>query len=143
MIKRKFIITEQAGTPVASPATVFTSTTHHTTNAQALEANAAGAVGLPEPANIKSTITKCDVYLTFSSTSGQTNYAVQVSSDGTNYATKASGNVTTNSSVIVEDVEGLYILVGVSPNAAGAAANVLCTVSGVREIYRNEMIERS
>ena len=143
MIKRKFIISEQAGTPVASPATLFTSTTHHTTNAQAMAASTAATVGLPEPTNIKSTITKCDVYLTFSSTSGQTNYSVQVSSDGTNYATHTSGNVTTDSTVFLQDVEGLYIVVGVAPNAGGNAANVLCTVSGVREIYRNEMIERS
>ena len=59
MIKRKFSISEQAGTPVAialasaGGTALFTQTTHETTNAQALVAKTVGTVGMAAAADIK------------------------------------------------------------------------------------------
>jgi hypothetical protein len=149
MIKRKFSISEQAGTPVAIAAasgggtTLFTQTTHETTNAQALVAKTVGTVGMAAAADIKSYNGPVDITLTFSSvgTTGVV-YSVFVGADGTNFDVKATGNVTANETIVVEDVKAPYVGVYAQKIGTGTGS-AICTVSGVREIYRNEMIERS
>jgi hypothetical protein len=152
MIKRKFSISEQAGTPVAialpsaGGTTLFTQTTHETTNAQALAANTAGTVGMAAAADIKSYNGPVDITLTFSSVSGAgVTYSIFIGADGTNFDTKATATVTANETIVIENVEAPYVGVFAvrAGTGAGDVGSAICTVSGVREIYRNEMIERS
>ncbi len=151
MMRRKFSITEQAGTPVAVAAAsvggtaLFTSSSHHTTNGVAAQASSSSLVGWSDPADARSSNTVVDIFLTFSATAGGgVDYVVQISSDGTNYFTKSSGTVATNSTVVVEDIDAPYVAVGSSLNAgAGSAGSALCTVSGERKMVRREQIERS
>lgn len=149
MIKRKFSITEQSGTPVAIAAqsaggtVLFTQTTHETTNAQALVAKTVGTVGMAAAADIKSYNGPVDITLTFSSvgTTG-VKYQVFIGADGTNVYEKATGNVTANETIVVEDVEAPYVGVYAQKIGTGTGS-AICTVSGVREMYRNEMVQRS
>jgi hypothetical protein len=112
-------------------------------NAQALVAKTVGTVGMAAAADIKSYNGPVDITLTFSSvgTTGVV-YSVFVGADGTNFDVKATGNVTANETIVVEDVKAPYVGVYAQKIGTGTGS-AICTVSGVREIYRNEMIERS
>jgi len=149
MIKRKFSITEQSGTPVAIAAAsgggtaLFTQTTHHTTKTVALAASTATTVGMADATDIKGSNGPVDVTLTFSSvgTTGVV-YSVFISADGTNFNAKATGNVTAAGTIVVEDVEAPYVGVYAQKIGTGTGS-AICTVSGVREIYRDSMMELS
>ena len=149
MIKRKFSISEQSGTPVAIAAAsgggtpLFTQNTHHTTNAVAMAASTVATVGMANATDIKSYNGPVDVTLTFSSVGGTgVAYTIFISADGTNFAAKATGNVTAAGTIVVEDVEALYVGAYAQKIGTGTGS-AICTVSGVREIYRDSMMERS
>tara|TARA_R110000824_G_scaffold126164_1_gene285599 strand:+ start:392 stop:841 length:450 start_codon:yes stop_codon:yes gene_type:complete len=149
MIKRKFSISEQSGTPVAIAAAsgggtaLFAQNTHHTTNKAALIAKTVATVGMADATNIQSYNGPVDVTLTFSSVVGTgVAYTVFISADGTNFAAKATGNVTANGTIVVEDVEAPYVTAYAQRIGTGTGS-AICTVSGVREMYRNEMVQRS
>ena len=149
MIKRKFSISEQSGTPVAIAAAsgggtpLFTQNTHHTTNKAALIAKTVATVGMADAINIQSYNGPVDVTLTFSSVGGTgVKYQVFISADGTNFAEKATGDVTAAKTIVVEDVEALYVGAYAQKIGTGTGS-AICTVSGVREMYRNEMVQRS
>ena len=143
MIKRKFSISEQGGTPVAIAAapggtTLFTQTTHETTSAQALAATTVATVGMAAATDIKGSNGPVDITLTFSGVGGTgVTYFVFIGADGTNFDTKATDTVTSNETVVIENVEAPYVGVFASiGSGAGDAGSAICTVSGVREIYR-------
>ena len=142
MIKRKFSISEQAGTPVAIAAqsaggtALFTQSTHHKTSAQALAATTVATVGMANATDIKGSNGPVDITLTFSSVVGAgVKYFVYIGADGTNFDVKATDDVTSDETIVIEDVEAPYVGVFAHTNGTGTGSAV-CTVSGVREIYR-------
>lgn len=152
MIKRKFSISEQAGTPVAialasaGGTALFTQSTHHTTSTAALAASTVATVGMANATDTKGSNGPVDITLTFSSVSGAgVTYSIFIGADGTNFDTKATATVTANETIVIENVEAPYVGVFAvrAGTGSGDVGSAICTVSGVREIYRNEMIERS
>tara|TARA_R100001086_G_scaffold6665_1_gene4051 strand:+ start:928 stop:1377 length:450 start_codon:yes stop_codon:yes gene_type:complete len=149
MIKRKFSISEQAGTPVAIAAasgggtTLFTQSTHVTTNKVAQQASLCSAVGMADGTNARSYNGPVDVALTFSSVTGTgVVYSVLTSYDNVNFITAHQATITSNQTLVHASVDAPYV--GVYAQKVGSGAgSAICTVSGVREMYRTEMIERS
>ena len=149
MIKREFIISEQAGTPVAIAAAsgggtnLFTQASNVTTNKVAQQAQLCSDVGMADGTNAKSHNGPVDVTLTFSSVTGTgVVYSVLTSYDNVNYMTVHNATITTNQTLVHAGLDAPYV--GVYAQTVGSGAgSAICNVSGVREIYRTEMIERS
>ena len=146
MIKRKFSISEQAGTPVdiidqsSGGTALFTQSTHHTTSAQALAASTVATVGMADASDIKGSNGPVTITLTFSAVGGAgVTYFVLTGADGNNFdTTKSTATVTTNKTVVIENIEAPYV--GVLAWRAGSnvddVGKATCIVSGVREVYR-------
>lgn len=149
MIKRKFVISEQAGTPVAiatasgGGTNLFTQASNVTTNKAAQQAKLCSDVGMADGTNARSYNGPVDVTLTFSDTSGSgALYRVLTSYDNVNFIVAHTATITSNQTVVHANVEAPYV--GVYAQLAGTDnSKAICIVSGVREIYRDSMMERS
>jgi len=149
MIKRKFIMSEQAGTPVAiataaaGGTALFTQANNVTTNTVAQQASTCSAVGMADGANARSYNGPVDVTLTFSSVTGTgVIYSVMTSYDNVNYITPHQATITSNQTLVHANIDAPYVGVFVQTVGSGTGS-MICYVSGVREIYRDSMMERS